>query len=418
MLDAYYLLLLAAALAFVAASEAYKAMRRRSIRGKDPMLDAVIAEVLEARAREPMLREFFASLLNASSFEEAVAFSVADRLYGRGLSRSALFDAFMKALSDGTWREHGASISTCLRRDCQAVMERDPACNAHIDVLLYYKGYAALAAHRVAKRAWARGDTHFALWLQSQVSQVCGVDIHPDATIGVGVMFDHGTGVVVGETAVIGEGCSILHGVTLGATGKERGDRHPKLGKYVLVGAGASILGNISVGDGAKVGSGSIVLRPIPAGATAVGAPAKIIGRAKEPRPAEDGDNGLYNVVPVGDGESMGGDPACVWREISKHAVPNATHIGIDAFARALADLGLRMDDIGNIFFQLDTDNDGLIAESDLDRFSDISLKYCQASCACPKKREQLNAALKHELLAQARILPKTPSDMENAAQS
>ena len=137
-------------------------------------------------------------------------------------------------------------------------------------------------------------------WLQSQASASFGVDIHPAATIGKAIMLDHATGIVIGETAVVGDGCSLLHGVTLGGTGKSKGkDRHPKVGKDVLIGAGTSVLGNISIGDGAKVGAGSVVLQPIPHGATAVGAPAKVVGRAKESKPGSENDTSMRDVVMV-----------------------------------------------------------------------------------------------------------------------
>lgn len=396
--------------------------RQRSL-ANDSMLEAVLEESRSAIKDQPMLRGFLKPMLDATSFEEAVAIAVADRLAGRGVSRRELSQACLSAYFDKAHTEHGWPVTTCLRRDCEAVLDRDPATNSLIEVLLYYKGYSALAAHRVANWAWAHGDTHLALWLQSRVSEVCGVDIHPAAAIGAAVMMDHGTGVVVGETATIGDGCSILHGVTLGATGKEKGDRHPKIGKHVLIGAGSSILGNIRIGDGAKIGSGAVVLRSIPAGATAVGAPAKIIGRAKESRPAEDADQGLRNIVPNSSAET---DIACVWRAISKHAEPRAKHIGIIAFSEALAQHGIDENDIGNLFFQLDQDNDGLVSLSDLKRFPETAMKFCKASCACPVKRAELsnaltaiipggaNSASKSDALPQTKPI-KTPSDMENA---
>jgi len=191
-------------------------------------------------------------------------------------------------------------MSEAVRKDAMAVYERDPACDSILEVILFYKGFAALVCHRAAQRAYYKnngkntdgssGQTKrrslVALFLQSQASAVFGVDIHPASQIGAGVFLDHGTGIVIGETAVVDDGCTILQEVTLGGTGKESGDRHPKVGKHVLIGAGAKILGNVRIGDGAKIGAGSIVLRPIPSHATAVGVPAKIIGRAKEDDPA------------------------------------------------------------------------------------------------------------------------------------
>ena len=169
------------------------------------------------------------------------------------------------------------------------------------------KGFAALVLHRAARRRWGKAtgvpgemSRFVSFWLQSQASAAFGVDIHPSASIGKAIMLDHATGIVIGETAVVGDGCSLLHGVTLGGTGKSKGkDRHPKVGRDVLIGAGTSVLGNISIGDGAKVGAGSVVLQPIPHGATAVGAPAKVVGRALESKPGSENDTSMRDVVMV-----------------------------------------------------------------------------------------------------------------------
>ena len=172
--------------------------------------------------------------------------------------------------------EHGSTMSEAIRRDALAFVERDPAMDSFLEVVLFAKGYASLVCHHAAYRLWGMKKKFTALFLQSQCSAIFGLDIHPLSRIGTGVMFDHGTGVVVGETATIGDGCTILHGVTLGGTGKKHGDRHPKVGKNVLIGAGSLLLGNIQVGDCAKIGAGSVLLRSIPPFATAVGVPAKV----------------------------------------------------------------------------------------------------------------------------------------------
>ncbi|VAI08775.1 unnamed protein product [Triticum turgidum subsp. durum] len=158
-----------------------------------------------------------------------------------------------------------------------------------VHCFLYYKGFLALQAHRAAHALWSEGRRPPALLLQSRASEVFGVDIHPGARIGGGILLDHATGVVIGETAVIGDDVSILHGVTLGGTGKACGDRHPKVGDGVLIGAGASVLGNVRIGDGAKIGAGAVVLRDVACGTTAVGNPAKPIGKKAAPslRPEE-----------------------------------------------------------------------------------------------------------------------------------
>jgi serine O-acetyltransferase len=226
--------------------------------------------------------------------------------------------------------ELGHTMAEAVREDAMAVLRRDPACETLLEVVMFMKGFLSLVIHRAARRAWkpdttggstalqagdidrkeeqptddggstVKGTRFVALLLQSHASSAFGVDIHPAAQIGAGVMIDHATGVVVGETATVGDGTTILHGVTLGGTGKESGDRHPKVGKDVLIGAGTKILGNIFVGDRAKIGAGSVVLRPIPTGATAVGAPAKIIGfTPKGERPGSSVDISLAGVEPL-----------------------------------------------------------------------------------------------------------------------
>jgi serine O-acetyltransferase len=172
------------------------------------------------------------------------------------------------------------------RADIVAVYERDPACTSRLDPFLWFKGYHALQTQRVGHWLWKRGRKGMGFFLQSRASSLFGVDIHPAARIGRGIMIDHGTGVVIGETAVVEDGVSMLHGVTLGGTGKERGDRHPKIRRGVLLGANATVLGNIEVGACAKIAAGSVVLDPVPAGCTAAGVPAKIIGCVDVPEPA------------------------------------------------------------------------------------------------------------------------------------
>jgi serine O-acetyltransferase len=179
-----------------------------------------------------------------------------------------------------------------VERDMLAVMERDPACVRFIDCLCYYKGFHALQAYRIAHALWKAGRIAVAYHLQAQVSKELQVDIHPAAVIGPGAFFDHATGVVIGETAVIGRNVSMLHHVTLGGSGKKHGVRHPQIGDDVLIGAGATILGAVRVGDGAQIGACSLVLEDIPESATVVGVPAKVVSRgdpnAKKVLPALD----------------------------------------------------------------------------------------------------------------------------------
>ena len=181
--------------------------------------------------------------------------------------------------------------------DLRAVFERDPACKGYLQPFLFFKGFLALQTQRVAHWLWAEGRETLALYLQSRMSELFQVDIHPATRIGRGVFVDHGTGIVIGETAVIGDDVSMLHGVTLGGTGAARGDRHPKIGKGVLLGAGAKVLGNIMIGDYAKVASGSVVLKPVPAHCTAAGVPARIVNCPSCEEPAKTMDQTLSDAA-------------------------------------------------------------------------------------------------------------------------
>jgi serine O-acetyltransferase len=271
-------------------------------------------EALHVQEDEPQLSVLLQRTVLAPgvvSFEDAVAASVCYRLLlqpcsgpnnGEHMQPTAMFcphslrGLFRECMSSQEL-ELGHTMSAAIREDALAVCRRDPATDTVLEVVLFSKGFAALVCHRAAYQLWKFKHKNFtALFLQSQASAVFGVDLHPLCKIGWSVMLDHGTGIVVGETAEIGDGCTLLHGVTLGGTGKELGDRHPKVGRNVLIGAGTSLLGNIVVGDGCKIGAGSVVLRDIPPGATAVGAPAKIIGRASESKPGSEMDETLLNV--------------------------------------------------------------------------------------------------------------------------
>ena len=181
--------------------------------------------------------------------------------------------------------------------DLRATFERDPACKGYVQPMLYFKGFLALQSHRVAHWLWGQGRETLAFYLQSRVSELFQVDIHPGASIGKGAFFDHGTGIVIGETARVGDDVSMLHGVTLGGTGAERGDRHPKIGNGVLLGAGAKVLGNITIGDYAKVASGSVVLKPVPAHCTAAGVPARLINCPTCDEPSKTMDHTLADTV-------------------------------------------------------------------------------------------------------------------------
>jgi serine O-acetyltransferase len=229
-------------------------------------------EAGDAYVRAPQLGALFvASILDQPSFEAALAHRIAVRLKNDVLDRDAIVAAFGRALAADP------SIAAALRADIAAVLERDPACERLIEPFLYFKGFHAIQTHRLAHRLWERDERDFALYLQSRSSDVFQTDIHPAARFGSGVFLDHATGLVVGETAVVEDDVSLLQNVTLGGTGKDSGDRHPKIRRGAIVGAGAKVLGNIEVGAGARIAAGAVVLQPVPAGATVAGIPAKIV---------------------------------------------------------------------------------------------------------------------------------------------
>lgn len=233
--------------------------------------------------KEPALASYlYSTILSHRSLERSLAFHL-----GNKLSSSTLLSTQLFSLLNDTFMED-ASIRRAIRDDIEAVKERDPACVSYSHCLLNFKGFLACQAHRVAHRLWNQGRHSLALAIQSRVSEVFHVDIHPAAKIGSGVLFDHATGLVVGETATIGNNVSILHHVTLGGTGAVGGDRHPKIQDGVLIGAGAIILGNITIGAGAKIGAGSIVLIDVPPHTTAVGNPARLVGGKQKPAKLKD----------------------------------------------------------------------------------------------------------------------------------
>ena len=254
-------------------------MKRRSKAAKiaayDPVWDRVRRDAEAAARAEPELAALmFANILNHSRLEHAVCHRVAQRLDHDNVNADLIRQTFL-SIADRQ-PEYGAII----RADLSAVHDRDPACARLIDPLLYFKGFHALETYRFAHSLWHEGRRDFALYLQSQSSMVFGIDIHPAAKIGRGIMLDHGSGIVIGETAEIGDNTSLLHSVTLGGSGKEMGDRHPKVGRGVMIGAGAKILGNIRVGDCARIAAGSVVLKDVPAKTTVAGVPARVIGEA------------------------------------------------------------------------------------------------------------------------------------------
>lgn len=234
-------------------------------------------------AREPVLGPLIAAtIINRETFEQAVIHRIAQRLANSIVSSELIIDAFTAALRDDP------DIGRAFRADIAAVVDRDPATSRLIEPLLYYKGFHAIETHRLAHHLWTRGRHDFALYLQSRSSELFQTDIHPAARFGRGIFLDHATGFVVGETTIIENDVSILQDVTLGGTGKEIGDRHPKIRRGTMIGAGAKILGNIDVGPCALVAAGSVVLNPVPRNSTVAGVPARLIGAAGCPEPARD----------------------------------------------------------------------------------------------------------------------------------
>jgi len=257
----------------------------------DGFWSQVRSEVQEAVAQEPLLGSFlYASVLRHDGLDRALGSILANRLQTPELPSIVLRDLFEEALTADP------TIGASLRADLLAVRTRDPAARGYSQPFLYYKGFHALEAYRVAHWLWKQERFALATYLQNRISETFGVDVHPAARIGSGILIDHGTSVVIGETAVVEDHVSILHEVTLGGTGKETGDRHPKVRRGVLIGAGAKILGNIEIGRGAKVGACSVVLRDVPAHTTVAGVPAKVVGYAGCTEPARAMD---HNVEPV-----------------------------------------------------------------------------------------------------------------------
>jgi serine O-acetyltransferase len=251
----------------------------------DPIWSAIRAEAEAAIIAEPALGGFiFATVLSHDQLEASICHRLAQRLNHADVDAGLINRLFQDVL------QSNPEIGKAFRADLAATFDRDPACNRYLEPLLYFKGFHALVTHRFAHALLNAGRRDFALYLQSQASRIFGIDINPAARFGMGIMIDHGTGIVIGETAVIGDNCSILQGVTLGGNGKETGDRHPKIGNNVLLAAGAKVLGNIRVGNCSRVAAGSVVLQAVPDNKTVAGVPARIVGDAGCPEPARNMD--------------------------------------------------------------------------------------------------------------------------------
>ena len=262
--------------------------RKTDEKNNDRIWQKIREETRIALADEPILASFMhATILHHEELECALSYHLANQLDSPSASSMMLREVFLEAFSSDE------DIRHAIREDLDAVLERDSACHEYYLPFLYFKGFQALQTHRVAHWLWRQGRHSLALFLQSCMSQKLGVDIHPAAQFGKGILLDHATGLVVGETAVVGNKVSILQSVTLGGTGKTDGGRHPKIGDGVLISAGAKILGNITVGEGAKVGSGSVVLKDVPPHTTVAGVPARVVGVPTSDSPALDMDHGI-----------------------------------------------------------------------------------------------------------------------------
>lgn len=257
------------------------AERKSNIQELDPVWERILREGQEALKDEPLLGGLVhSSILHHVSIEQALAYRVSLKLASGEMSEQLLREICDEA------HEADPSIAMQARADLTAVYERDPACHRLIQPMLFFKGFQAIQAYRVAHWLWRKGRKDMAYFFQMRCSEVFGIDIHPNAKIGQGIMIDHAHSIVIGETAVVGDNVSMLHSVTLGGTGKEEEDRHPKIGDGVLIGAGAKVLGNIKVGNCSRVAAGSVVLEEVPACKTVAGVPARIVGDAGCSQPA------------------------------------------------------------------------------------------------------------------------------------
>ncbi|MFT5799892.1 MAG: serine O-acetyltransferase [Candidatus Azotimanducaceae bacterium] len=248
---------------------------RTDIRSIDPVWEQIQDEARQAVLDEPLVGGFIhACILHHKSLEKALSYRVAAKLASNEMSMVVVREIVEEAYTADP------SLIAASRADLVAIFDRDPACHRLLQPILYFKGYQAIQAYRIGHYLWTQGHNDLAYFFQMRVSEIFGVDIHPAARIGRGIMIDHAHSIVIGETAVVGDNVSMLHSVTLGGTGKEEEDRHPKIGDGVLIGAGAKVLGNIKVGNCSRIAAGSVVLEDVPACKTVAGIPAKIVGEA------------------------------------------------------------------------------------------------------------------------------------------
>lgn len=254
---------------------------QRKLQQVDPVWNRITTEAEQAVRDEPLMGGLVhACILHHKTIQKALSYRVAAKLSSNEMSM-----VILREIADEAYALSPELVDAA-RADLVAVYERDPACHRLLQPILYFKGYQAMQAYRIGHWLWTRGQHDLAYFFQMRVSEIFGIDIHPAARIGKGIMIDHAHSIVIGETAVVGDNVSMLHSVTLGGTGKEEEDRHPKIGDGVLIGAGAKVLGNITVGQCSRIAAGSVVLSDVPACKTVAGIPAKIVGEAGCPQPS------------------------------------------------------------------------------------------------------------------------------------
>jgi serine O-acetyltransferase len=346
--------------------------RNRPAGWSDTLSHGVWDDASELWSTSPQLRPLLGLVLHSSSLDEAMAAILSNLLADNTMPVRTLKKLLVSHSAAG-------ELKQLLRADLKAVVDRDAAVDRAIIPLLHFKGFQALQAYRIAHVLWTSHERPMALWLQGRVSQVFQLDIHPAARIGPGLLIDHGTGVVIGETAVVGRACSMLHGVTLGATGKAGGDRHPKVGNGVMLGAGASILGNIRIGDHAKIGCSSVVLKPVPDNATVVGIPARIVGQVQEPSTPRHADFSLDDCEPRF---------LCMWKSLTELGLAKKGGDGVvtfEQFRELILGCGADEFEATNLFFKMDTNNDGVLTQDE------IRAHFTAIVAQCPKLSQRFS---------------------------
>mmetsp|Transcript_37037 Transcript_37037/g.51403 ORF Transcript_37037/g.51403 Transcript_37037/m.51403 type:complete len:368 (+) Transcript_37037:1-1104(+) len=316
-------------------------------------------------AHEPVsLQPLADAVLQHSSVEDILAHRLASRLGGNVVGINQWFPVFQEVMRAEYDSLHhpGVTVAQMAREDLQVVQERDPAAQGHLFCMLYFKGYLGIQANRISHVLWNQHRKPLALLVQSKISQVFGMDIHPGAVLGRELMIDHGTGVVIGETSIIGNGCTLLHGVTLGATGKDTGLRHPQLGDDVLVGAGVIVLGCVTLGSQCKIGAGSVVLKSIPEGATAIGCPAKVVGKVTESKPGSFMDTSLCFIKRSAEEQ----DFKSLWQQ--RPDVKREGYMCLQSLQKKLLEKNPNLTpfQVDSIIFALDKGMDGYVKDQDV----------------------------------------------------